>query len=1124
MAHDIIDPRGIWRRAYELLKQENEALVNEYEEKILLAKDQLKLNGKNKVSPGINPDELHGMLSLTNEMIRQEEHKQAWNQSVMTGVQIVTSMKDIVAQAIKNSPEASLAWAGLCLILPGLSKVIRRISYYPSYAVWLMSHRCPGSDEAWNVLEDTERFLSAATKTEQFYAALSQRDQRCSYTNTPRPRLALRPRQGGFCKPGALCGLGGAGKSRIALEYIYQMHEQDPDLCSFWVYAASKSSLQSSYETIRREIPPEYIRTLQSNFRTGAEGNVDTESETISLVTQWLRSDHISRWLLVVDNADDLTFVDATHPEESHLMNLIPSASNGKVLITSRNGRVAEELVGFANRVVKVDRMTMTEAMGLFRSMLPDDPSSKADIEELAEVLMCLPLAIKQACAYIRATYTTVSEYLLLFMANEMNQKILLEENFGDNTRRTDVPNAVIFTWQMSFEKIKQQVPVTDASEILAFMAMVSREEIPMSILTCRWRKGGIALQRDIGTLLSYSLITSTSQRNNHFSIHRLVQLTVRAWLEKRGELEYFQAAALEVIHGLFREAFSQEDWPQCRLLYRHAQTVCHYEYGEKRYQEMKKELFEDIYYYSHPGPAQMDPFQDLEGRVPPELSSSQSSIIESHEFHQWMRGEERGLLILGPPGGGKTSVCISLIGGYFPQNTNSQVLHFLFTHEMREDNNVATSVLLELLGQLCRAYAEGSRIPDYVRDISRRKDSLPEILNIDELVSVLASVADDLKRETIVVLDGIDEIYPTDDFDDVVRLINCLLDHQRFRVLASSRKAPFITEEQILQRMRTVELPGETDDYVRIFIMEKLFSFTVSNSPLISQEQMAVLLDLLDKRWNNFPTVFGWTTVIPHMIQQLGFHQIINIIESTPDGSILSLYDAVFASMPNGQRMYVERIFCWLTYSLRPITSGELLEAINSDLNTNFDESDLMAMCHPLATLTVVGEERVVSFTHISVKRHVLKAHASLPTGDADAHWIILSCCLRYLLLHGPKVGKHEIVSERRFELLFYAAKYWPKHWQACISPSVTAKETDMPEEVRGCMRQLFDPTSTQAFLGWLRLFDPLNPDRGYQLKRPLEDFPPQATYIAELSLPVEILVSIPHKTVATAQPVVPT
>ncbi|GKZ82845.1 hypothetical protein AnigIFM56816_007669 [Aspergillus niger] len=1122
MSHDKVDPRGIWRRAYELLKEDNEALVHEYEEKIQSAKDQIKLNGKEKLSPGIYPDEVHGMLSLTNEMIQQEEHKQTWNQSVTMAVQIVTSMKDIVAQAMKNSPEGSLAWAGLCLILPvflnpvqqrsenveGLSKVIHRISYYPSYAVWLMNHHSPGPDETWNVLEgqivllykiliqyiaksvcqyyhvdsttnkvkqllkdtlkwdswttmidDMQRLeleiqgkaqdlnLIASRNLLQTLNEASQQQLELNnhmeqYLREIRDALALTLSSPGCQASGvkeiytqrgplvpflrdkesfvgrevcfqqinkgfeqstriALCGLGGAGKSRIALEYVYRMREQDPHLCIFWVFAASRSSLQSSYETIRREIPPEYIRTLQFSLRTGVAGNVDTERETISLVTQWLRSDQISRWLLVVDNADDLTFVDPTHPEESHLMNLIPSASNGKVLITSRNGRVAEELVGFANRVVRVERMTMTEATTLFRSMLPNDTSPEADIEKLADAIMCLPLAIKQACAYIRATYTTLSEYLALFMANEMNQKSLLEENFGDITRRADVPNAVILTWQMSFEKMKQQVPVTDASEILAFMAMVSREEIPGFILACRWKKGDIALQRDIGLLLSYSLITRMSQKNNHFNMHRLIQLTVRAWLEKRGDLDHFEAAALEVIHNLFRKALSEEDWPQCRLLYRHAQAVSQY-----------------------------------------------------NTF---------------------------LIASYLPRHVNAETLYFLFSYAMTGDDQMSQSVLLKLLGQLCRVYVEGSRIPDKVREIwSQCKDPSTKRVNADELLSILVHVADDLDREVIVIFDGIDEVQSTANLDGIFRMIDSLLNHRRFRLLVSSRAAGYMEERQWPQRMLRIELSLETF------------------------------------------TVIGWTTAIPHMIQQVGFDQIITIINKDPAGSTSWMYDAVFASMRIGQRRYVERIFCWLAYSLRSLTSGEVLEAINSDFNTSFDESELTAMCHPLAVPAFNGETRVIQFMHKRVKSHVLQLHTSTATGEADANWIIISSCLRCILRYGPEVAT-ETINELPSQFLMYAAKYWPKHLQSCISPSVAVKETDIPDEVRDYMRQLFDLNSSQAFLGWLRLFDPMNPTRGYQLEAALDDFPPQAAYIAELGLPPEILLLTPNKTMPTAQPIMP-
>lgn len=257
-------------------------------------------------------------------------------------------------------------------------------------------------------------------------------------------------------------------------------------------------------------------------------------------------------------------------------------------------------------------------------------------------------------------------------------------------------------------------------------------------------------------------------------------------------------------------------------------------------------------------------------------------------------------------------------------------------------------------------------------------------------------------------------------------------------------------------------------------------------------------------------------------MIQQVGFDQIITIINKDPAGSTSWMYDAVFASMRIGQRRYVERIFCWLAYSLRSLTSGEVLEAINSDFNTSFDESELTAMCHPLAVPAFNGETRVIQFMHKRVESHVLQLHTSTATGEADANWIIISSCLRCILRYGPEVAT-ETINELPSQFLMYAAKYWPKHLQSCISPSVAVKETDIPDEARDYMRQLFDLNSSQAFLGWLRLFDPMNPTRGSQLEAALDDFPPQAAYIAELGLPPEILLLTPNKTMPTAQPIMP-
>lgn len=168
----------------------------------------------------------------------------------------------------------------------------------------------------------------------------------------------------------------------------------------------------------------------------------------------------------------------------------------------------------------------------------------------------------------------------------------------------------------------------------------------------------------------------------------------------------------------------------------------------------------------------------------------------------------------------------------------------------MTGDDQMSQSVLLKLLGQLCRVYVEGSRIPDKVREIwSQCKDPSTKRVNVDELLSILVHVADDLDREVIVIFDGIDEVQSTANLDGIFRMIDSLLNHRRFRLLVSSRAVGYMEERQWPQRMLKIELSLETYDSMQSFINERLRSSFPGKHPLISQEQVTVLGDLLNRR-----------------------------------------------------------------------------------------------------------------------------------------------------------------------------------------------------------------------------------------------------------------------------------
>ena len=108
----------------------------------------------------------------------------------------------------------------------------------------------------------------------------------------------------------AISGLGGVGKTQLAVEYAYR-HAGDYDLV-WWVRSEEPSALAAEYAALARELDL-------------PQADNPDQGVVIEAVRQWLRQ--VQGWLLVLDNAPG--------PEE--LLKYIPQGSGGHVLITSRN-------------------------------------------------------------------------------------------------------------------------------------------------------------------------------------------------------------------------------------------------------------------------------------------------------------------------------------------------------------------------------------------------------------------------------------------------------------------------------------------------------------------------------------------------------------------------------------------------------------------------------------------------------------------------------------------------------------------------------------------------------------------------------------------------------------------
>ncbi|KAL4745419.1 P-loop containing nucleoside triphosphate hydrolase protein [Aspergillus terricola var. indicus] len=357
----------------------------------------------------------------------------------------------------------------------------------------------------------------------------------------------------------ALVGLAGVGKSQTAIEYSYRVRESAPDMWVFWVHASNSDRFEQGYQQITSvgEIP----------------GRDSPKTNILQLVYQWLCDLRNGHWLMVLDNADDDTmFFDADDSNsQGPLVKFLPQVAHGLILITSRNRLAAMNLVGSYSNVIDILPMREEESLALLRTKIPISQQASEGEKALVQALEHIPLAIIQAGSYIasRSTRFTVGRYLQLFQESETKQTHLLKQEDAKDLRRdTSIRHSVITTWQLSFEQIRHSHQI--ATELLALMSMFDRQSIPEYLVQEDYET--LQFEDALAPLISYSLIRSGIE-GRLFEIHRLVQLSVRVWLDIHNELEQWQEKSRGIMAQMLPNG-DYENWVQCQELLPHAREV----------------------------------------------------------------------------------------------------------------------------------------------------------------------------------------------------------------------------------------------------------------------------------------------------------------------------------------------------------------------------------------------------------------------------------------------------------------------------------------------------------------------------------------------------------------------
>ncbi len=316
------------------------------------------------------------------------------------------------------------------------------------------------------------------------------------------------------CQRTAIEGLGGVGKTQLALEAAYRVRDAHPDCSVFWVPAVDLASLDKAYREIGQAL--------------GVKGLDGDEADVRVLVHAALGQDDAGPWLWIIDNADDRELL---FGKQAALMAL-PFNQNGSVLVTTRNHEVAIRLDVPQPGLLSIEAMPRPESSKLLGQGLNEDQiRDTASTNALLDFLADLPLAVRQASAYMSKTGISTVRYLTHCQSGNEALLKLLSKDFSDRGRYEAVCNPVATTWLISFEHIARDAPL--AADHLRFISFLSEKDIPKLLLPV----GDDELEADeaLGTLKAYAFINERMD-TGRFDIHRLVRLTMHNWLAEKGE------------------------------------------------------------------------------------------------------------------------------------------------------------------------------------------------------------------------------------------------------------------------------------------------------------------------------------------------------------------------------------------------------------------------------------------------------------------------------------------------------------------------------------------------------------------------------------------------------------
>lgn len=354
----------------------------------------------------------------------------------------------------------------------------------------------------------------------------------------------------------ALSGLGGIGKTQVAVEYAYRHAEDYSSI--FWLGAETAERMRSDLIAIadRLDLP---------------EREEQDQSRIVKAVHHWFACHH--GWLLIVDNVQAI----------EAMKELLPPARHSSLLFTIR-----QPTLGTFAEIIRIERMTKEEGVHFLlrrakqvrhdQSMLSLEDSVPASehaaAEQLFAVMDGLPLALDQAGAYVEKTQSSFSDFLHLFQKYPL-RLLHIRDSYEEHSL------SVAKTFLLTFEQLQQTNPT--AADLLALYCMIPLDGVPEELVIEAGAYLGPLLSvlgtdtllyhQALQDLLSYSFVQRLPE-TRRIILHRLVQLVIREHLEPEVQQQW-ATRLLQATNAIFPQwkeyvvipEDNVDDWPRNQRL-----------------------------------------------------------------------------------------------------------------------------------------------------------------------------------------------------------------------------------------------------------------------------------------------------------------------------------------------------------------------------------------------------------------------------------------------------------------------------------------------------------------------------------------------------------------------------